>query len=175
LTGEKSVFRGEAAGKKTLDWGGGTGMSSMDKFADELQEEIMRDVRKRYSNTVIKHWMNPVNLGRMDDSDGYGRVTGACGDTIEVFIKIDEEGISNAGFFTDGCGTTIACGSMLVSLAMAKTLRQAARIDKKTILDALGGLPAEDQHCAELAANALKYALIDFETGLMREKEGSIS
>ena len=147
-------------------------MSSIDKFADELQEEIMRDVRKRYSNTVIKHWMNPVNLGRMDDSDGYGRVTGVCGDTIEVFIKLDGQVISDVRFSTDGCGTTIACGSMLVSLATSRSLEEAARIDKKAILSALGGLPAEDQHCAELAANALKYALIDCETGLpKREKK----
>jgi nitrogen fixation NifU-like protein len=140
----------------------------VDRFAEELQDEIMRDVRKTYSKAVIQHWMYPINFTRMSDCDGYGRVTGSCGDTMEVFIKVYGEKIRNAAFFTDGCGTSIACGSMVVSLAKGESLDSAARIDKKTVLDALGGLPPEDQHCAELAANALRYALIDHETGRLK-------
>jgi nitrogen fixation NifU-like protein len=142
----------------------------VDKFAEELQEEIMRDARQRYSKAVIEHWMKPLNFARMDTCDGYGRVTGSCGDTMEVFLRVREKTVSEAAFFTDGCGTTIACGSMVVFLATGKSLDEAEKIDKETLLEALGGLPPEDEHCAEITANALRYALIDYETGSMSKK-----
>jgi nitrogen fixation NifU-like protein len=138
--------------------------SDVDKFVLELQEEIMRDVRRKYSPTVIEHWMNPTNFRRMEDFDGYGRVTGSCGDTMEVFIRIAGGRLSKASFFTDGCGTTIACGSVIVSLAQGKTTAEALGIGRSTVLKTLGGLPQQDEHCAELAANALQYALIDYLT-----------
>lgn len=143
----------------------------VDKFARELQEEIMRDVRQRYSPTVIQHWMTPVNFKRMEDPDGYGRITGSCGDTMEMYIKVTRNRLTDASFFTDGCGTTIACGSLVVSMAQGKPIEEAARIDKGVVLGALGGLPEEDQHCAELAANALRYAIVDYESAASAGEE----
>lgn len=146
----------------------------VDKFARELQEEIMQEVRRKYSETVIHHWMNPVNFKRMEDYDGYGRVIGSCGDTQEIFIKVEANRISDCSFFTDGCGTTIACGSIAVSLARGKSIGRATQITQKTILDVCEGLPEEDKHCAELAANALQYAIIDYESaypGKSKQKE----
>jgi nitrogen fixation NifU-like protein len=142
----------------------------VDDFAREIQQEIVRDVRRKYSKVVMHHWMHPVNFRRMDKCDGYGRVTGSCGDTIEIFIKVDGERITDCSFFTDGCGTTIASASVAVTLAKGKSILQATQVNKKSILDACGGLPEDHVHCAELAANALQYAIIDFESSCFRSK-----
>jgi hypothetical protein len=70
---------------------------------DELQELILEDARKVYSETTIDHFMNPRNVGDMDDADGFGRVTGSCGDTMEIWLKVRNGTIASATFMTDGC------------------------------------------------------------------------
>lgn len=89
---------------------------------------------------------------------------------MEIYIKVQGDGISDCSFFTDGCGTTIACGSLVVSLARGKSILQATQITGETVLDACDGLPDDDKHCAELAANALQYAITDYETASMKKK-----
>ncbi len=135
----------------------------MDKFAQELQEQIMEQIRKRYSETVINHWQNPRNFKKIKSPDGYASVKGSCGDTMEMFIKMDREKISECGFQTDGCGTTIVCGSVVTELALNKSFTEAlARVSADEILKILGGLPPADIHCAELAAETLRRALADY-------------
>jgi nitrogen fixation NifU-like protein len=149
------------------------GSSDVDRFAEQLQEEILQKARRRYSPPVIRHWMSPTNLGRMTDYDGYGRVIGWCGDSIEIYIRVMGDAVSEASFFTDGCGTTIACASIVVSLAQGERIDNITQITKQAVLDALGGLPAEEEHCAELAASALQYAVRDYQTTpLSRRKRG---
>ena len=71
---------------------------------DELQELIIADMRKVYSETVIDHFMNPRNLGDMENADGFAKVTGSCGDTMEIWLKVKNGAIADATFMTDGCG-----------------------------------------------------------------------
>ena len=132
--------------------------SSWEKF----EELIKAEMRKVYSETVIDHSMNPRNVGALDDADGFASVTGPCGDTMEIWLKVGNGTISDARFMTDGCGTTIAAGSMVTELAKGRSLREAQGIGHWKVLDALGGLPEESQHCALLAANTLKEALRDY-------------
>ena len=135
----------------------------VDKFAQELQEQIMQQIRKRYSETVIDHWQNPRNFKKIESPDGYASVKGSCGDTMEMFIKIKNDRISECGFQTDGCGTSIVCGSVATTLAQDKTFIEAlAGVSADDILKILGGLPAPDVHCAELAAEALRRALAEY-------------
>ncbi len=135
----------------------------VDKFAQELQEQIMQQIRKRYSETVIDHWQNPRNFKKIESPDGYASVKGSCGDTMEMFIKIKNDRISECGFQTDGCGTSIVCGSVATTLAQDKTFIEAlAGVSADDILKILGGLPASDVHCAELAAEALRRALAEY-------------
>ena len=122
----------------------------------------MADARKIYSETVIDHAMNPRNLGDMPDDDGYARVTGPCGDTMEIWLKVKNDSITRATFFTDGCGTTIAAGSMITEMVRGKKVTEAGRITRQDVLDALQGLPEESEHCALLAANTLKAAIRDY-------------
>jgi len=132
---------------------------------DELQKLIIEDARKVYSETTIEHSMNPRNVGDMgnaDDADGYAKVTGPCGDTMEIWLKVNNETINNATFMTDGCGTTIASGSMVTEMVKGKSIIEAQKISQQDVLDALGGLPEESEHCALLAANTLKEAVRDY-------------
>lgn len=135
----------------------------VDKFAQELQKQIMEQIRKRYSETVIDHWQNPRNFRKIENPDGYAKVKGPCGDTMEMYLKTNKENISECGFQTDGCGTTIVCGSVVTELALNKSFIKAlGLISADEILKRLGGLPQSDVHCAQLAAETLRRALADY-------------
>jgi nitrogen fixation NifU-like protein len=132
--------------------------SSWEKF----EELIKQEMRKIYSEAVIEHSMDPRNLGELEDADGFAQVTGPCGDTMHMWLKVKDGTISNASFMTDGCGTTVASGSMITELAKGKSVAEAQKIGQKYVLNALGGLPEESEHCALLAANTLKAAIRDY-------------
>jgi nitrogen fixation NifU-like protein len=134
----------------------------MSSEMDDLQALVMADARKIYSETVIDHAMNPRNLGTIQYADGLAKITGPCGDTMEVWLKANNNTIVDINFMTDGCGTSIASGSMVTELAKGKSIGEAAKISRQDVLDALGGLPEESQHCALLAANTLKAAIRDY-------------
>jgi len=127
-----------------------------------LQELILEDARNIYSETVIDHAMNPRNVGVMQDADGFARVIGPCGDTMEIWLKVNNDAIAGATFMTDGCGTSIASGSMVTEIVKGKSISEARKITQHDVLDALGGLPRESEHCALLAANTLKAAIRDY-------------
>lgn len=129
---------------------------------EQLEQEIMAEMRRTYSEKVIDHAMNPRNVGSMPDAEGFAAVTGPCGDTMEIWLEVKDGRISNATFWTDGCGTTIAAGSMVTELAKGQSVAEAQRISQKDILDALGGLPDESLHCALLASNTLREAIRDY-------------
>jgi nitrogen fixation NifU-like protein len=133
-----------------------------DKAMDELQASIIEDARKAYSEEVIQRWLNPKYMGEMENPQGYGKVTGTCGDTVKIFLTIHNDKIMDARFITDGCATTIAAGSMACELVTGKTFREAFKITKEVILEKLGGLPEESLHCALLASDTLRAALTDY-------------
>ena len=131
----------------------------MDADFDDLQEQVLRDARKKYSEITIDHFMNPRNFGEMSDADGHAALTGPCGDTIEIWLKVQDGIITDASFTTDGCGTSIASGSMVTSLSKGKKAEVARNISPEEILEALEGLPKDKEHCALLASNALRSAI----------------
>jgi nitrogen fixation NifU-like protein len=128
----------------------------------ELEQSIMEDMKKVYSEKTIDHFLNPRNLGEISAPDGFGRVTGPCGDTMEICLKVRDGRVTNASFWTDGCGPSIASGSMVTELAKLMNISEAQRISQHDVLAALGGLPEESEHCALLAADTLKEAIKDY-------------
>jgi nitrogen fixation NifU-like protein len=98
----------------------------------------------------------------MPDADGFASVTGPCGDTMEIWLKVMDGIIIQATFYTDGWGTGIASGSMVTEMAKGKSITEAQKIGQQNVLDALGGLPDESKHCALLAANTLREAVRDY-------------
>ena len=135
---------------------------------EQFEELIKAEMRKIYSETAIDHSMNPRNVGGMEDADGFAKVTGSCGDTMELWLKVKNGTVADASFMTDGCGTSIASGSMVTEMAKGKSISELRKISRQDVLSALGGLPDESEHCALLAANTLKEAIRDY---LAMEKE----
>ena len=129
---------------------------------EEFEALVREKMRENFSETVIEHSMNPKNLGNIEDFDAFADYTGPCGDTMQIWLKVKNGTVNNATFMTDGCGTTIASGSMITELARGKSIDEAHEIDQKKVLDALGGLPEESEHCALLAERTLKQALDDY-------------
>ena len=134
----------------------------MDSEFDKLQEHIMADMWSIYTETVVDHAMNPRNVGSIKGADGFASITGPCGDAMEIWLRVRNGTIDDAVFWTDGCGTSIASGSMVTELAKGKIVHDALRVTQKDVLNALGGLPEENAHCALLAANTLGEAVRDY-------------
>jgi nitrogen fixation protein NifU and related proteins len=132
---------------------------TFDAFVKDVQERIIRDAKSYYSKKVVDLWLNPQNMGSLEQPDGYAKIKGPCGDTMEIFLRITGNRITRATFTTDGCGPSMAAGSMSTQLVSGKTLSDAAKLSPDDILNALGGLPEESQHCALLAANTLTEAI----------------
>jgi nitrogen fixation NifU-like protein len=136
--------------------------SDFEKTANELQAYIMEDARKIYSEKVIERWLNPRNLGKLRNPDGFAKIRGPCGDTMQISCKVEDHRISKIRFRTDGCASSIASGSMATELAQGKKLEEAAEISQQMILEGLDGLPEESVHCALLASNTLKEAIKNY-------------
>jgi nitrogen fixation NifU-like protein len=133
--------------------------NDFDRFVDDLQQQIIEDARAVYSDKVIEAFYNPKNLGRMPEPDACGIVHGWCGDTMEIYLRLNGERIEQTSFTTDGCGPTVACGSTLTTMVQGLSLQEAGGITPDDLLDALGGLPKESVHCAELAVNTLRETI----------------
>ena len=134
----------------------------IDQLQSELQEMVLAEARKLYTETVIDHAMNPRNVGEMLDADGYGHALGSCGDDMELWVRVQNGNISEAKFWTNGCSTTIASGSVITEMAKGRPVMEAQKISQQDVLRALDGLPADSEHCAQLAANTLKDAINDY-------------
>lgn len=116
-----------------------------------------------YSAKVMDHFTNPRNIGSIENSDGVGEVGNAkCGDIMKIFLKIEEDRISDVKFQTFGCGAAIASSSMATELIKGKTLEEAWRLSNKAVAEALDGLPPIKMHCSMLAEEAIHEAINDY-------------
>jgi nitrogen fixation NifU-like protein len=115
-----------------------------------------------FSEAVIDHATKPRNAGSLDGADAHALVIGPCGDNMEMWLKARDGVVKNITFLTDGCGATIACGSVATEMAMGKTLGEALAISAEVITRNLGGLPDDHIHCAGLAALTLKKTIIQY-------------
>ena len=134
----------------------------LDDFVNDLQSQIFEETKAAYGDVGFERWHNPLFMGRMKNPDGYGRIKGSCGDTMEVFLQIENDRVKKASFQTDGCGTSTICGSFAAELALGKDPDELTHITGETILNILGSMPEEDRHCAFLAAETLQDALNDY-------------
>lgn len=117
-----------------------------------------------YSEKVMEQFRNPRNMGEIPDADGVGTVGNpVCGDMMTVYIKVKDNRIDDIKFKTFGCGAAIATSSMVTELAKGKTLEEARKISRSDVADSLGGLPKVKMHCSNLAADALRAAIEDYE------------
>jgi len=122
-----------------------------------------------YSEKVMDHFRNPRNVGVIEDADGVGEVGNAkCGDIMKMYLKIDNDTITDVKFETFGCGSAIASSSMATELIKGKPVSEAMQLTNKAVAEALDGLPDYKMHCSVLAEEAIQSALNDYEK---RKKE----
>ena len=116
-----------------------------------------------YSEKVMDHFMNPRNVGTIEDASGVGEVGNAkCGDIMKIYLKIENETIVDVKFETFGCGSAIASSSMASEMIMGKSIHEAMELTNAAVCEALDGLPAHKLHCSVLAEEAIKNALKDY-------------
>jgi nitrogen fixation NifU-like protein len=134
----------------------------IDELAKRLETQVLEDARGVFSEMVIEYAYNPRNMGEISDADGVGKITGTCEDTVQIQIRVEDGRISESRFMTDGCGTSIACGSMLTEMVTGKTIEGALTISSDDLLRSLDGLPDEYVHCTVLAVDVLRDAIADY-------------
>ena len=116
-----------------------------------------------YSEKVMDHFMNPRNVGAIENASGVGEVGNAkCGDIMKIYLKIENDIIEDVKFETFGCGSAIASSSMATEMIMGKSIHEALELTNKAVAEALDGLPAHKLHCSVLAEEAIKNALKDY-------------
>ena len=116
-----------------------------------------------YSEKVMDHFRNPRNLGKMEDADGIGEVGNAkCGDIMKVYIKVENDIITDVLFNTFGCGSAIASSSMATEMIKGKPLKEALALTNQAVAEALDGLPPHKMHCSVLAEEAVRAAVKDY-------------
>jgi nitrogen fixation NifU-like protein len=123
-----------------------------------------------YTEKVYEYFMNPKNMGRIDNPDGVSTVGNpVCGDVMKIYIKVKDNVIEDIKFETFGCGAAIATSSVITELAKGKTLEEAEKISNKEVVDFLEGLPPIKKHCSLLAEEGLKAAIKDFREKLNKK------
>jgi len=133
-----------------------------DDLINELEAAIQKEEKELYSERTLEEAYNPKNVGVLEDPDGCGRITGPCGDTSQIHLKVEGGKIVDCKFITDGCGPSTASGSAVTEMAKGKTIEDALLIQDKDILAVLDGLPEESIHCPVLAVNTLRAAIEDY-------------
>ena len=135
-----------------------------DVSSDHIDE---RRLFMEYTEQVMDHFMNPRNMGEMENPDGVGTVGNAkCGDIMRIYIKVEDNVITDVKFKTFGCGAAIATSSKATELVKGKTLDEALQITNKMVMESLGGLPPVKVHCSVLAEEALHAAIQDYKDRL---------
>jgi len=137
-------------------------MDKLDIFVNDLQEQIFDEALKAYGEKGFERWRNPRFNGKMKNHDAHAKVTGTCGDTMEIFLKFENNRVKNVSYFTDGCASSSICGSFAAELSIGKNPDKLSEITGETVIKTIGGLPKEERHCAFLAAETLQEALSNY-------------
>ncbi len=142
-----------------------------DAYVDNLQAEVFSEAKTAYGEKGFQRWRNPRYHGRMMDANGYGTVTGVCGDTIEMFLKIEDNCVCDASYTTTGCTSSGLCGSFAAELAIGRDPEALFDLKGEDVLDFIGTFPEKEQHCAHLAIATLHEAANSF---LVQKKTNTI-
>lgn len=126
-----------------------------DALVNSIQEESFKDAREAYGDIGFERWRNPQFNGQLEDADSNLALTGKCGDTIQLFLKFDNERVAKASYTTTGCASSQLAASFTAELAHGKTAEELFSLTPDDVLNKIGKLPDDDQHCTELAIQVL--------------------
>ena len=136
-----------------------------EQIKKEMIDLLMEKITGGLSERVMDYGTHPQNYGSLNKPDGYAKIKGPCGDTMEMFLKIQNDKIDDIRYTTDGCMTSHAAGTAATVMAKGKPVRECMKINQSSILEHLDGMPEDSQHCALLAANTFHKALRDYAVG----------
>ena len=147
-------------------------MNDFDDFVNDLQNRIFDEAKEAYGEKGFDRWQNPRYNGKMEAPDGHARVKGTCGDTMEIFLKFENNRVKEASYTTDGCASSAICGSFAAQLSIGKEPDELVEITGESVIKEIGRMPEEDQHCADLAAATLQEALSQYMSGSRNRQPG---
>ena len=145
-------------------------VDSFDEIAKSLQETVLAGYSQKLKNELFE----AKNVGRIENPDSHVRITGVCGDTIEMSLRVRDARIHDVKFTTDGCGFTVACANYVARTATGITIEEALRIDPDNVDRYFEGLPQENKHCAKLAVMTLRALLEQYRSQSNPEKPGGV-
>lgn len=154
-------FRGKKIGLETM-------VDNIDEIARNLQEAVLAGYSKKFEDELF----DARNIGTIENPDSHVRITGVCGDTIEMFLSIKNEMILDVKFTTDGCGATVACANYVARTAKGKSIEEALGIEQDDVDQYFESLPEENKHCAKLAVMTLWALLEEYRSKPNPEKVG---
>ena len=126
---------------------------------DEIVKRLQDAIFTGYSQRLKDELFNAENIGTIESPDSHARITGVCGDTIEMFLSVEDERISDVKFITDGCGFTVACANYVARTVKRRSIEEALMIEPDDVDRYFEGLPEENKHCAKLAVMTLRALL----------------
>ncbi|HOG08100.1 MAG TPA: iron-sulfur cluster assembly scaffold protein [Syntrophales bacterium] len=136
-----------------------------EQIKKEMIDFLMEKITGGLSEKVVDYGTHPQNYGTLEKPDGYAKIKGPCGDTMEVFLRIRNDKIDDIAYTTDGCLPSHAAGTAATVMARGKAIRDCLRINQSSILEHLGGMPEDSEHCALLAASTFHKALRNYVVG----------
>ena len=137
----------------------------LDRMVNAIQDQINKEEEKEYSKTLLDHYRDPRNIGRLEFVSAYAKTKSNKGHTMELFLRIKDGIIVEATFWTDGCGPTIACGSALTEMIKGKSTAYANDLTFLDLVDYLDGMPKNKYGYAQFLIMSLKEALMGYSEG----------
>ena len=141
---------------------------TLDEYLDNLQEQIFKEAIDAYGDEGFDRWQHPRFRGEIEKPHGFARMSGTCGDTMEIYLMFKVYRVEQASYITDGCGSSNVCGSFAAEMCHGKMPEELLDMSHTDILNRLGNLPKEEEHCAYLAARTVQEAAHDFMTRGLR-------
>ena len=128
-------------------------------LVQQLQKQSFEDARAAFGEKGFERWLNPLYHGPMTDADSHACIRGGCGDSMEIFLKFEDNRVKKASYVTDGCGSSALCGSFTAELAHGRDPGELFELSPENVLKTIGTFPEKDEHCAKLAIIALHEAV----------------
>ncbi|SDO73997.1 iron-sulfur cluster assembly scaffold protein [Desulforhopalus singaporensis] len=151
--------------------------NELDALVSRIQGEVFQEARNVLGKKGFDRWRNPRFCGPMAQADGYARLKGECGDTMEMYLKIAGERVVDVSYVTDGCSSSSIAGSFAAELATGKDFGEILDMKGSDVLAYIGHFPEQEEHCAHLAVRTLQEALNGYlvaQARAVREQKGEL-
>ena len=133
-----------------------------DALINKIQDEVFAEAKNALGEKGFDRWRNPKFCGVIDNAHSHARMKGSCGDTMQMYLLVDDDCIKQVSYITDGCSSSSIAGSFTAEMAMGKTLTEVLDMTGEDVLGEIGTFPEAEKHCAHLAVSTLHEAVNNF-------------